>query len=216
MDINERNQNREFSLQVRKQEKIAANYACRICGITKNQLPLQLAHIYTLSLNSHWKRTGTDQHKWSDDHYVKSYSNALLLCIHHHKKIDSEEGLINCSVSYLESLKTDLTTCTALIFSKNTYRRCQVKTNHYRCHHHPSGGKEESFLVRNTFGYNPQHYNPTNPLRDTIKSTKNKSFKSTENSSTNKKSTKSTDKKSTKSKPKRHKSTKQKSECIIV
>ena len=165
-----RNPNREFSPEVRKQEKINANYACRICGSTKEQLPLQLAHIYTLSLNSQWKRTGTDDQKWSDDKYIKSYQNALLLCIHHHKKIDSEQGLIKCSVAYCQSLKSNLTTCTALITNKGKYRRCKLKSKHYRCHLHVEGGKEETFIVRNSFGYDPDSYKPINPSRININS----------------------------------------------
>lgn len=144
---------REFSKEVRKAERSAANNACRICGKPRDLEVLQSAHILTHSLNANWQRAGSDQKKWTDDEYVSSEANCLLLCLTHHKKIDSERGLVICTVDYLESLKSDRTHCTALIEKNGQIRRCrklkgQAKGDGYRCHLHLQGGLEEELVPR--------------------------------------------------------------------
>ena len=148
---------REFSKETRKAERVAANGACRICGKTRELEVLQSAHIYTHSLNSHWERAGSDSKKWHDDNYVSSEANCLLLCKPHHGKIDSQRGLQICTVEYLESLKSDLTHCTALIEKSGQVRRCRklngrgnpnAKGDGYHCHLHLKGGLEEELQPR--------------------------------------------------------------------
>lgn len=155
---NTRDPNREFSAEVRKDERIAAGNACRICGKSKDLEWLQHAHIYTLSFHPKWERTGSDARKWHNDYYVSSYDNCLALCKTHHGKIDSELGLQKITVQYLESLKTDSTSCTALIGPINgEWRRCKKKNgrgnpkakgNGYRCALHLEGGNEERLVAR--------------------------------------------------------------------
>lgn len=157
-----RNPNREFNAETRNQERIAANKACRICGKKENLEWLQCAHIYTLSINQKWERAGGDAKKWYNDNYVKSIDNCVLLCKTHHTRIDSKLGLQKVDVEYLESLKTDVNHCTALIgHAKGHWRRCQKKNgrgnsrakgNGYRCGIHLSGGYEESLVERGETG----------------------------------------------------------------
>lgn len=148
---NTRDSNREFSAEVRKAERASAKNACRICGKSKDSEWLQHAHIYTLSMNSNWERTGTNTIFWRDDRYVSSEANCVALCKTHHGKIDSKLGLQKVTVQYLESLKSDKIHCTALIGPiTGDWKRCQkrVKENDYRCHLHPNGGHEESLVAR--------------------------------------------------------------------
>lgn len=149
---------REFSKEVKATERSAAHNACRICGKTRDLETLQFAHILSHSQNEKWKRTGTDPGLWSDDKYVASSANCLLLCTTHHSKIDSERGLKICTVEYLESLKLDPNRCTALIEKGGEVRRCRklngrnspgrAKGNGYRCHLHLEGGLEEELVPR--------------------------------------------------------------------
>lgn len=155
---NTRNPNREFSADVRKAERTAAGSACRICGKSKDSEWLQHAHIYTLSLYPKWQRAGSNQKTWENDRYVSSVDNCLALCKTHHGKIDSELGLQKVTVQYLESLKTDSTSCTALIGPVNgEWRRCRktngqgnsrAKGNGHQCALHLEGGHEESLVAR--------------------------------------------------------------------
>ena len=142
---------REFSTEVKRIERVAAGKACRICGIAKELSDgLQFAHIYTQSQNSDWKREGSIEDKWKDDSYVSSEPNCLLLCVAHHRKVDSAEGRQICTVEYLESLKSELLQCTALIKDrtgkvrrcKNSNGRGSTQGDPYRCHVHSKGGLE--------------------------------------------------------------------------
>lgn len=155
-----RDPNREFSSLVKREEKYAAHNQCRICGNPKELTALECAHIYTLTKSGSWERSGSDQHKCHDDNYVSSIDNCLLLCKYHHDRIDSQEGLQRCTVPYLQSLKTDLFHCTALINHKGTWRRCgksngrgntKAKSNGYRCHLHLKGGLEDTLPVRSYY-----------------------------------------------------------------
>ena len=131
------NINREFSDFVRKQERTVANNKCRICG-TEDEW-LQCAHIYSYSLTYTWRRSGSIYTNWKSDKYVRSYKNCLLLCKTHHQMIDNNLNIY--TVEYLESLKINNNTCTALIQDKKTlnFRRCQNHVNkekNYLCHKH--------------------------------------------------------------------------------
>ncbi len=138
------NIDREFSKEIKKLERINANYKCRICGISGKDIWLQCAHIYAYTTNSRWERNGTIKKKWNSDKYVSSYDNCLLLCVKHHKKIDSTTGLILCNVEYLESLKYNSgVKCTAL---KHNGKRCNKKGK-YRCKKHVNGGYEENLII---------------------------------------------------------------------
>jgi hypothetical protein len=146
---------REFSKVTKRAERVAAGNACRICGIPKELSKLQFAHIYNRSLDDGWKRAGVHNEKWHDDDYVCSGENCLLLCEKHHHKIDSAEGRQLCTVEYLESLKSELLKCTALIKDKSgEIRRCKnsngrgdTKLDPFRCHMHQAGGLEEKIEV---------------------------------------------------------------------
>jgi len=150
-----RDQKREFTVDVKRGEKIAANYQCRICGAKKSQCPLECAHIYTLTKTDAWQRS-SKSNKDKDDEYVKSIDNCLLLCKFHHERIDSPEGLKRCTVEYLESLKKDVTSCTALVRDGDSWRRCKAKNSRgdcsgsYRCKNHINGGLENT-LPKRTF-----------------------------------------------------------------
>ena len=180
-----RDEDREFSSEVRQREKNSANYACRMCGIHKTLSPLQTAHIYTLSLNPNWERSGSNSKKWHSDQYVSSYENCLLLCTHHHHKIDSKEGLKKCTVEYLESLKEDMVHCTALIDDKNgKWRRCRnysgrnnplTKGTGYRCYLHLKGGKEET-LGDDSTNYTPYLYPYSNVEKKEKKGEREKGY----------------------------------------
>jgi hypothetical protein len=147
---NIRNPIREFSAEIRKAERIAAGNCCRICGKSKDVEWLQHAHIYTLSLNPKWERTGSNLKKWQNDDYVSSKANCIALCQTHHGKIDSKLGLNRVTVQYLESLKTDTEHCTALIGPHDEWRRCKKKRkgNSHRCSLHSEGGYEETLIAR--------------------------------------------------------------------
>lgn len=148
-----RDPKREFDKAVRSTERISAKSSCRMCGISKDRECLQYAHIYTLSKNKNWRRAGGSDTKWYNDDHVSSSENCVLLCKTHHGKIDSPLGLQKVTVPYLESLKVDSNTCTALITSKNgEWRRCKNKTSNYRCHLHKLGGLEESLQARAGWG----------------------------------------------------------------
>jgi hypothetical protein len=155
-----RDEAREFSAEIKREEKVAAEYKCRICGKGKES-NLQCAHIYTLTKSDSWMRAGSDVRKISDDSYIRSLSNCLLLCKFHHERVDSVQGLKQCHVQYLESLKTSLTTCTALVNDKGGTRRCRNKNSRgkpggsYRCRHHLNGGIEEKLPAR-TFVRSPK------------------------------------------------------------
>lgn len=148
---------REFTKEVKKNERVAANYACRLCGKPKDLEWLQCAHIVSYTDNKKWVRSGTDSSKAGDDKYVGSEENCILLCQTHHGKVDSERGLQICTVEYLHSLKQDQEHCTALIERDGELRRCknrngrgnpEAKGNGYRCHLHLEGGEEESLPAR--------------------------------------------------------------------
>lgn len=169
-----RDEAREFSSEVKREEKVGANYKCRMCGKTRDVQQLECAHIYTLTKSNSWERAGTIQSNKNNDTYVKSVANCLLLCKYHHERIDSFEGLKKCTVQYLESLKTDLTHCTALIDDgKGNWRRCRNKNSRgsnsnesYRCHRHSGGGLEETLPVR-TFYSPKQNKQPNQTNKDT-------------------------------------------------
>ena len=149
-----RDPDREFTCEIKRQEKVAANYQCRICGAKKSVQPLECAHIYTLTTSDLWERSGGDKKTGKSNDHVKSVCNCLLLFKFHHERIDSPEGLKRADVAYLESLKRDLTTCTALVKDGNNWRRCKAKNSrkdgggNYRCHKHASGGLENTLPVR--------------------------------------------------------------------
>lgn len=164
---------RDFPDAIKRDERIRANTQCRICGSNDT---LQIAHIYSSSQNPSWKRQGSDPNKWSDDKYVMSSENALILCKYHHDRIDSMQGLKLCTVSYLESLKSDVSHCTALIEDKSgKLKRCgnynsrgkdTFTSNPYRCSKHPNGGAEEKLPVR-TFPKPPPVKDSTDNVRYT-------------------------------------------------
>jgi len=142
------NPEREFSPEVRKAERIDSGNVCRICACPRELSQLQFAHIYTHSQHPKWERSGSDPKKWARHKYVGSLKNCLRLCQPCHQKIDSVEGLHICSVSYLESLKTDTKHCTALIKTKDQIRRCRKKCRTHRCNLHEDGGLEASLVPR--------------------------------------------------------------------
>lgn len=142
---------REFTDSAKRNERIRANGRCRICGSTEN---LQLAHIYSSSLSQAWERKGSRPEVWRNDKFVCSSENALLLCKFHHDRIDSQEGMRLCTVEYLNSLKEDLGTCTALVTGP---RRCKLANrrgrsptsdDEYHCTKHRGGGIEKNLPVR--------------------------------------------------------------------
>lgn len=149
-----RDPNRDFSLAVKQEERLAANFACRICGRKDN---LECAHIYSVSRSSAWKRTGSIYNREIDDNFVSSVENCVLLCSDHHQRIDSKIGIEKCTVDYLMSLRNSLTQCTALIDgSSGEWRRCKnrntrIKDGNYRCPRHPSGGLESTIPKRTRF-----------------------------------------------------------------
>jgi hypothetical protein len=148
---------REFSAEIKREERKVARNACRICGRPRDLIQLQFAHIYTHSQHPTWERMGSDPKKWANDKYVSSFANCLLLCKPCHGKIDSTKGRELCTVRYLESLKADQKHCTALIQAKKNIRRCQktnsgAKGDGYHCHLHPDGGLESDLIPRKGWG----------------------------------------------------------------
>lgn len=141
----QRSSTREFSDEVKAAEWKAAGERCRICGCGEGTEWLQYAHILSVSLSFDWMRVGTELVNWRDDAHVSGGQNCLLLCKAHHSQCDSKEGLKLCSVSYLESLKSDGRTCTAL---SRTGRRCIRRRldGSYRCQVHSKAGGAESSL----------------------------------------------------------------------
>lgn len=143
-----RNPNRDFSPEVKQVEFEATRGQCRICGTSSSGSEpewLQYAHILSSSLSFDWMRVGTELSQWKDDTYVSSLDNCILLCKTHHCQCDSKEGLKTCQVSYLQSLKTNPSRCTAL--TKNGKRCSKSRSaNSFRCTTHLKSGGLESTL----------------------------------------------------------------------
>lgn len=149
----ERNPERDFTNDTKKQERIASNHSCRICGESKQLL--ECAHIYSQSMNDAWDRKGASRSNWKKNEYVASVNNCILLCPMHHSRIDSIKGLDKVTVTYLESLKSDLRHCTALVGPpKGEWQRCKKMNGRdkmngsYRCSYHQDGGNEDTLPLR--------------------------------------------------------------------
>lgn len=154
--------NREFSKEVKNEERWLSHNSCRMCGIDADKSNLEYAHIYSASKSLKMKRTGGIDKRWLDDEYVKSSSNCLLLCHDHHKLVDSSDGLIIYTVEYLESLKLNINLCTTLINKNNNLVRCHRKSkrgqildnklinNEYLCKTHVLKNINKEFIDNRT------------------------------------------------------------------